>query len=603
VAAPERMNAGMGSRGFLPTVEPNSQRPRRPLPEGDSSAPAGPLSRPWLFVLWMVVGVVLVAGLTLPDLPWGDAPLYAVIALRMFVEHDWVNLIATGTGDFLDKPHLLFWSAIAGYHLFGVHDWSYRLASVLVSLLGAFSTGRLAGRLHGPRAGQMAGLVFITAQTILLGNWDVRTDALLTGFTAFATWQLVRWLDEGSIASLVAGAVGLGLAVSSKGMVAGVACVPGLLLYAWGRGQLARIASPRVLVGLAAFFFALGPVLFAYYLQFDLHPEKHVFGSTGVSGVRFILFDQSFRRFGGGEGDVLADDSLFFFHTLLWAFLPWSLLLYAAWGRRLVALFRAGWGGFRAADQLSFLWPLLFVALLGFSHFKLPHYINVIIPMLSVLVAGELDLLARSGRPATLRVLARLQWALIAALLLAGVVLNGWAFPLRLFWVGAGVAVLGFLLAASSRLVDPVQRIWVPSAVAGLLFNFALNASFIPQLGGYQPGAAFARRVLALDVDWDRCFFLDRLYRPFQLYTGREIQPVDLPRVEKELLAGHRVFLLVGDEGKAQLVNAGLQFQELLSSPDCRISMPTLDLMMPSRRDHACARAYFLVVGAPREPS
>ena len=170
------------------------------------------------------------------------------MALRMFREGDFVHLLRNGR-DYLDKPHLLFWSAMAGYRALGVHDFSYRLPSVLVSLLGAFSCGRLARRLYGPRAGQLAPLLFITAQSILLGDHDVRMDALLTGFTAFALWQLVRFVETEELGSLVLGSVGLGLAVSSKGMVAAALTGLCLVLFLWGRGRLALLRSPRGAVG------------------------------------------------------------------------------------------------------------------------------------------------------------------------------------------------------------------------------------------------------------------------------------------------------------------------------------------------------------------
>jgi 4-amino-4-deoxy-L-arabinose transferase-like glycosyltransferase len=567
------------------------------MPAATEAAGGALLPRPWLVALWAAVGLVLAAGLLFPDLNYSDAPQYAVIALRMFREHDWVNLVSTGKGDYLDKPHLLFWSALAGFHLLGVHDWSYRLGSVLVSVLGALAVGRLGRRLYGPRAGQLAALAFITAETILLGASDVRTDALLTGFTALGTWLLVRWVDEGDLPSILGGAAAMGLAVSSKGMVAVAVAAPCLVLYALGRGRLDRLRSPQLLLGLLAFALAMGPVLLAYALQFDLHPEKEVLGQTGVSGVRFFLWDQSTRRFGGGEGQAAAGDHLFFFHSLLWVLLPWSLLLYAAWGRRLWALVRGGLAAFRAVEQLTFLWPLAFITLLNFSSFKLPHYLNVFVPVLAVLVAAYLEALAREGRGRALTVLARLQAAVVAALLLGGAVLCGWCFPLRSWWVVALAAPLVLLLVLSFRLRDPVQRVWVPSAVAVLLVNLVLDASFFPQLARYQPGSAFARQALALGMDPDRTWFLDELYRPFQFYAGREIQLTSVPELAREAASGRPTFALVGEKGLRAVEEAGVPWRELASSPDCRITMLTRALLDPRTREGACPRAHLLALG------
>ena len=53
-----------------------------------------------------------------------------------------------------------------------------------------------------------------------------------------------------------------------------------------------------VLFGLFIF-----PVVYCYYLQFNLHPEKIVRGKDHINGIKFILFNQSVERFSGGMLD------------------------------------------------------------------------------------------------------------------------------------------------------------------------------------------------------------------------------------------------------------------------------------------------------------
>lgn len=564
-------------------------------PPADESAPL--LSPAWQAGLWALVLAVLGVGLFLPDLMYGDAAQDAVMAMRMFRDGDWVHLVKNGR-PYLDKPHLLFWSAVAAYHAFGVHDWAYRLPSVLVSLLGAFSAGRLARRLYGPRAGQLAPLLFITAQATLLGDHDVRMDALLTGFTAFGLWQLVRWAETEDLRSLALGAAGVGLGVDSKGMVAAALSGLCLVLFLWGRRRLRLLASPRILVGVAAFALAIAPVVVSYYLQFDRHPELVVNGRTGVSGVRFILLGQSADRFAGGHGEAAAGDYLFFFHTLLWAFLPWTPLLLAAWGRRLAELWRGRGRAFHAAEQLSLLGPIVYVSVLNLSRFKLPHYLNVAFPLLAVAVAGALDGLGRAGSPRALRVLTRIQDAVVVLALAATVFLNGWAFPLESAWVAAGAAAFAAVLVLALRLRDPVQRLWVPSAVAILLFNLVVNANFYPQLSRLQPGAAFARRVAAMDVDWGRFYFLgEAIYQPFQFYAGHLVPNVSPERVAEVVADGKPAWALVWEDGRRALEEQGLRVRDVADWPACRITMLTWRMIDPRTRASACAPVHLLEVG------
>jgi 4-amino-4-deoxy-L-arabinose transferase-like glycosyltransferase len=565
-------------------------------PIGEARAILDGLPPAWHAALWALVLAVLAAGLFLPDLMYSDAPQDAVMALRMFREGDWSHLLRDGQ-DYLDKPHLLFWSAMAGYRLFGVHDWSYRLLSVLVSLLGAYSAGRLGRRLYSARAGQMAALLFITAQHILLSDHDVRMEALLTGFTAFGLWQLVRWADTGQLRSALAGAAGIGLAVGTKGMVAAALSGLCLVLYLAGRGKLRALLSWHVLAGVAVFFLVLAPVLAAYWIQFDLHPEKVIEGRTGVSGVRFILLGQSAERFSGGQGTAASHDYLFFFHTLLWAFLPWSPLLYTAWGARLRALWRGRLEAFRAVEQLTFLGPLTFVAVLNLSAFKLPHYLNLTYPLLAVLVAGWADGLARAGAARGLRVLTRIQDVLIAGAVLLAVVLNGWSFPVRAPWILAAALPFAAALVLALRLRDPLQRLWVPSAVAILLVNWFLNASFFPQLSRLQPGSAFARQVAQLPIDRSRVYFLGaEHYQPFQFYTGTIIRAVEPERLRAIVADGRPAWALVSDQGREALTRAGLEVRPIADSPSCRITHITAPMLDPARRGSYCPRAWLVEV-------
>ena len=63
----------------------------------------------------------------------------------------------------------------------------------------------------------------------------------------------------------------------------------------------------------------ISPVLYAYYLQFDLHPEKVVRNMSNISGVKFILWDQNFERFGGRDLLKEAGIVVYSFFTILFS--------------------------------------------------------------------------------------------------------------------------------------------------------------------------------------------------------------------------------------------------------------------------------------------
>lgn len=245
--------------------------------------------------LWVLVIFVTATGLFLPPLMGNDAPEYATIALRMHRDQDYFNIINRDY-DYLDKPHILFWSASLGYTLFGVHDWSYRLISVLVCLAGAWATYRLGRTLYNKPVGRVAAIMFIATQAILLGNHDVRTDSLLTGFIIISISQFVEFIERKKFRGALIGAAALALAVGTKGMIAVLVTGCCLFFYLLSTRKWRTLADWRWLAALVVFLAVLSPVLYCYYLQFDLHPEKLVNGSYGVSGIKFLLWDQSFER-------------------------------------------------------------------------------------------------------------------------------------------------------------------------------------------------------------------------------------------------------------------------------------------------------------------
>jgi 4-amino-4-deoxy-L-arabinose transferase-like glycosyltransferase len=545
-------------------------------------------------VLLLLAVVVLGTGLVLPHLVTQDSSRDAVMAMRMHLDRDWVHLVKDGQ-PYLDKPHLLFWSAMAGYRLFGIHEWSYRLGSVLVTLLGGWSVFGLARRLHGATVGKMAAVMFLTAYQVVVSNHDVRMDALLTGFVAFALWQLVRYLDTGDARPLALGAAGLGLAFSAKGMIAVAAVGASVLFRLWSRREWRRLFTWKVLLAAAVFAATISPVLYAYHLQYDLHPELVVGGRTGVSGVKFILLGQSVERFGGGMGDAHTGDALFLYHSLLWAFLPWSLLVFAGWFTRLRELVRGRWAAFHARDQMSFLGVFVPVAVLSFSRYKLAHYLDVFFPLLAVFAAGWLEELHRTGRVGWLAGVRRLQTALVVGVLGWAAILNGWAFPPRSGWVIAGVLVFAGALALAFRLPDRLARAWVPSAVAISLLGFAQNASYQPAIGEAQLGAKDAPRLLAQELDWSRTFFLDINSHPLQFYTQRVIPQVPMERVRSELADGRPVYLLVAEPGRAQVQEAGLAAKVREEFSDCRLLKLNLKVLNPATRDRAACRKVWLL--------
>lgn len=92
-------------------------------------------TRYWFLLSLTVLVYILGLFVTLFE---NDSAQFAVMAMRMVQENDFVNLFK-GPNDYLDKPHMHYWLAALSFKIFGIHDWAYRIPAILVTLLGAYS--------------------------------------------------------------------------------------------------------------------------------------------------------------------------------------------------------------------------------------------------------------------------------------------------------------------------------------------------------------------------------------------------------------------------------------------------------------------------------
>ena len=218
-----------------------------------------------------------------------DAALYATVARHMAESNDFVNLVAYQQ-DWLDKPHLPFWVTALSFKLFGVNEVAYRLPGVAVFFVGVAYTWRLGRLLFDDTVAKLAVLVLLTSQHVVMSSADVRAEPYLVGFITAALFDALRGRE--SRRDLVVGAFFTALAMMTKGPFVVVPIAAGLLSFEWR-----RVVTWRLPVFAALTLLFITPELFCLWAQFDAHPEKVMFGRTGVSGVRFFFWDSQFGRF------------------------------------------------------------------------------------------------------------------------------------------------------------------------------------------------------------------------------------------------------------------------------------------------------------------
>ena len=338
------------------------------------------------FFLLLIIGLAANATGLFNDILDQDSALYASIAKTILEKNDWINLYANN-GDWLDKPHLPFWLAAISLKLLGKTAFAYKLPSFVCFLVGVFYTYKLGAKVYNTYLAEVSTLIYITSLHIVLCNFDVRAEGYLTAFIIAAIYhfycamQHKIWLKH-----IFATAFFAALAMMTKGVFVMISIASGFVFYWIATKQFKQFISLKWYILLILSFIFITPELYCLYKQFDIHPEKLVFNTHNVSGLKFFFWDSQFGRFFNtgpiqGEGDMF-----FFIHTTLWAFLPWSiylvLVIFQVFKQIKIIKFTShsviGLGAF-----VSFL-------LFSVSKFQLPHYIVIIFPLLSIIVAKYL---------------------------------------------------------------------------------------------------------------------------------------------------------------------------------------------------------------------
>ncbi|HTI07322.1 MAG TPA: glycosyltransferase family 39 protein [Puia sp.] len=455
----------------------------------------------WLqkwFIPLLIPAILVNAGGLLITILEPDGALYATIAKTIATTGDFVNLRVEGH-DWLDKPHFPFWMAALSFRLFGLNGFAYKFPALLFWGAGAWYTYRLALSIYGRPVAQLATLIYVSAAHLVISNNDVRAEPYLTGLVIGAVFHFYKasratlsgkW-SSGNAAvfrelgvHLVAGSFLAACAVMTKGPFVLITISAGLVLD-WILGKnWAQFRNLRWWIALLLIALFITPELYCLYIQFDLHPEKLVFGHTGVSGIRFFFWDSQFGRFFNTGPIKGSGDPFFYFHTLLWAFLPWSLLLYAA----IVQKCRKNNSGVLRGDAICLGSAAVSFIVFSLSRFQLPHYLNILFPFFSILTAGYLYQLRRRK---TQRIVALIQ-QVIAILLPLLLIFLCWLFHFSSWIIIAagigGLSILSFRVYRGKDLPMVTARSFWAALLAFAFVNFCLYPAILRYQAGTEAG-------------------------------------------------------------------------------------------------------------------
>lgn len=440
----------------------------------------------WIFILL----AILYLSSARVDVMDVDAAQYAEMSREMSISNDYLHLYNRGY-DYLDKPPMLFWLSATSMKVFGVNNFAYKLPSILFALLALYATYRLAKLLYDEQTGRLSALILGSSQAMFLMTNDVRTDTLLMSWVIIAIWLIKEWEVHKKLSYLLAGCAAIACGMMTKGPVAllvPVFCfsIDWLLKREWK-----NFFRWEYLLGLVVIAVLLVPMSIGLYEQYDLHPEKIMDGKTGTSGLRFFFWTQSFGRITGENVWDNGAPFSFLMENMLWEFLPWILLFLLALVLNSIELVKSKFRINAKEEWLTTGGFIITYCSLATSHYQLPHYIFVVLPLAAIMVAALIKRFVAGAYSTISKLMKPIQVVISALLLIAA--LATFVFIFRAYyWVIIWIIGVALILWKVWIKNSSGKMVWI-SASSIIIANVFMTNHFYYELMKYQLGSQVGR--------------------------------------------------------------------------------------------------------------
>ncbi len=311
-----------------------------------------------------------------------DAAQYANISREMSMTGNYLQVYEQGK-DYLDKPPMLFWLSALSIKILGASNFAYKFPSILLFILSLYSFYLWVKQLYNKETALVATLILSSSQAIFLMTNDVRTDLLLMSFTIMSIAHIYLYTQNRKMIDFVIGFMAMAAGLMTKGPIAVFMIVASLGTHFLLKKDWKNIFNYRYVLGIILVCILLIPMCYGLYTQFDLHPEKTVYGIQSPSGIKFFFWTQSFGRITGESSWANNMGFEYLFTNILWAFFPWSLLFILALIYPILEVFHKQ----KRIEYISIAGFILTYIALASSKYQLPHYIFITFPLIAILTA------------------------------------------------------------------------------------------------------------------------------------------------------------------------------------------------------------------------
>jgi hypothetical protein len=216
---------------------------------------------------------------------------------------------------------------------------------------------------------------------------------------------------------------------------------------------------------------------------------------------------------------------------------------------------------------------LLLMLLMSTSQFKLPHYLNILFPLFSIIAAKAILRFVeeRNSLPQWIKITL---YVIGGLYVLLGLVLNAWAFPIQssLLIIFALITAVIATVIISRFPIYPLRPVFITLIIVGVI-NLFLNINFFPRVLSYQGSSTLADYVNRNNIPREHInSFTSRRYFAFDFYIQKDTPEPSLPEI-KQRSAANEKFYMITDKGKLkELTSAGIPVDIITVVPHFHVS-------------------------------
>jgi hypothetical protein len=278
-----------------------------------------------------------------------------------------------------------------------------------------------------------------------------------------------------------------------------------------------------------------------------------VFKHTGVSGIRWFLWDSQFGRFSSSSYIIRTDgDKFFFLHTLLWAFAPWALLFYTSLFLSIKKIVK----GIPLPEYIMLSGAIPMLLIFSVSQFQLPFYTNILFPFFAIITAVYIQQAIENHKGKLFKIV---QYIITGALIILIIALDFVFAPEHstLFIVLSMVFIVIALYLFKTTAT--LKAIFLFTCCVAVWANAYVVAVVYPDLVRYKgdvQAAAYINTHMGPDKQIAAAF---EVPDPFEFYTKRKVSFIGLDSAIK--VKNKDQVILVEDTLIAHLVKRRVPFK------------------------------------------